>query len=120
MAVGDSTTHGIASLPPGSRLVALSSLLGAVASGGEPQNQHPRTVSAPPCACADPSLCLPLQTPPPDKEVFAWAISPPSASPLGSHAGFFDYRWDLVSSVELDPTSTYSGSIREHNRTIYP
>ena len=51
-----------------------------------------------PCTCANESLCRPLQTAPPEKEVWAFAIGPADPTdPLGRSAGFFDYNWSVAS-----------------------
>jgi hypothetical protein len=56
-----------------------------------------------PCTCANQSLCLPLQTVPPAKEVWAFAYGPADPTdPLGRNAGFWDFDWDLVTSTNID------------------
>ena len=82
--------------------VALSALLGAAGAAW-------------PCTCADKSLCLPLQTPPPKKEVWAFAIGPADPSdPLGRSAGFFDYNWHLITSVNFPIDDISDAALRNH------
>jgi hypothetical protein len=87
-------------------------LAAADVTGDIPHQQAPPTYA---CACTDESLCLPLQTTPPAREIFAFSDGPTGPSIRGGEDGYYSYDWDAVTTVAFDPTAVSNATLRNES-----